>query len=72
MISNSTKRLARTLVDIDEFEKDEEWFKTLDQVEGSLTKCLLLVAVLIKHALIFEQEGTIFKKLLLENHEQAN
>ena len=44
---------------------DAKRFENFEQLEGTLTKCLLLIAVMTSQALIETKEATAFKKLVM-------
>lgn len=56
------------LLEIDQV-NDEEWFEQFELVEGSLTKCLVLVALLSKRELITARESDLMKELLMTIEE---
>ena len=51
---------------------DEEWFSDFELLEGTLTKCLLLIAVMTSQGLVDSKEATSFKQLLLAGKETRN
>ena len=55
-----------TLYDIDQ----EDWWKEFQILEGPLTKCLLLVAIMKHNDLIKTKESTQFKTYLMQSTDQ--
>ena len=48
----------------------EDWFDEFQRLEGNLTKCLLLVALMTRLALIEKKESTLLKKFLMQSSDQ--
>lgn len=66
---NRKNKKTRSLLEVGEL-TDDQWFKQFDVVDGALTKCLLLVAVMSSHELIDSKESVRFKMFLLLCSEQ--
>ena len=51
---------------------DDEWFEDFYQLPDSLTKCLVLVALLNQYELIHQKESGLIKNWLLEATDEKH
>ena len=61
----------QNLLDIDQIE-EQEWFEQFEKLEGTLTRCLLLIAMLHNVQLISDKEQTMFKKMVFTQSDKRN